>query len=556
VPDFRDTELPIDLPALKAPPATNPEPPLLHDQGAGDRRWWLAGRRAHVEFEARRGLTGARFDTGPRLAGLEWASAAERVRIAPRAARFERGSGADRLLETVWIPERLAGVVVTVRPVEGWSPGVTVRGALHLQLPRGECGRAGDAGVRWLETGKREGLLAVAIGPEGPVDAFEAPTRTSDIATLPIVWTPEGTDAPLTLLLLSGHPAPASLRSLAVVLAHARRAGLAEQALRLASGDGEIDAAVAWGWTRIRDRIVDGVGALPALPATEAAPWVRAAIAVGLPDAARAILADDPGTVEEAAGWEAFAAGMGPGGPLDDLERRVGAGEGRPSDVRNALARVADRAGADRWAASLREAEAHTTRRLTLPSVGGASPAPQAAPDTSEPEPMEAGGVPTAATAAAWRSRASTPGGALDPEGWRIVAELVDGVLGWSPDAASGRMHLTPTLPEGWTRFSLSGLRGGELRMRLEWTRSEGGETWRFAPMAGAVPATLILRLPVPDEVTPVEVDGVPADLDPERVGDGVRVPIQIQLDRERVVRVGSAAGSGGDPAEVSSPSG
>jgi hypothetical protein len=549
---LRPVPFPIDVPALTASPPVEPDAGLIHATEAADRAWWLGGRRAHAEFHGLRGLVGARFGGTLGVDRIGWGSGAPATAwITPRATRFERTCPAGSFLETIWIPERLPGLLVEVRPVGSWLPDRTVRGELRLSpvptfrpaggeqdpMPEDEVldlGISGDATTRWCEASVGSGLLVAAFDGAGRVPALGEPHVVDGAVGIELSWDPAERDATLTLAILAGEPSPASLRSLLVARAHARRAGPAREALRTRLGIAEVDDGVAWAWTRMRDRILDDLGPVPPLDGVDAAAWVRTALAAGLTDSARAVLVDDPRTVEQAAAWKAWASGVGSGGPIDDLAARVGAGSDLPADVRTALAEVADRASHDTWATQLREG-------ITAEgSIGGGiiGEAPGGSPDA-----IEGATPPVPPTVEAWRARISEDPAALGPDGWRTLGDLVENVLGWRPDAATGRMHLTPRLPEHWTRFVLEGLRGGELRMRLERTRNEDADTWRFAPMAGAVPATLILRLPLPDERARVTVDGVPAELSVERDGGGVRAPIQLQLDRERVVRVGGTPG-------------
>ncbi len=488
---------PVQLPDLVAAPAVDPDAGLIHVESSSDRTWWLGGRRVHAEFHGVRGLTAAHFGASLRAGPLAWGSAAAATTwITPRAARFERASPAGSFLESIWLPERLPGVLVELRPVGSWLSGRAVEARLEVSIDGdtgdapavgdGELGLAGDGSAWWLQAPDGDGLLIAAFDEDGPVDALLEPGASGTSVATDLRWVPGRGDSSLSLAILAGEASAASLRSLMVARAHARRADPAKEALRTRTGVDEVDDGVAWAWTRIRDRTIDGVGPVPALDPADTAVWVRTALAVGLPDAAPAVQPDDPSAPS-------------PGSGMPD--------ESEPED---------------------------------------AEPDPRA-PDASTAGPPSPGD--------AWRARIAADPAALEPEGWRILAELIDGVLRWRPDVETGRMHLTPSLPDHWTRFVLEGLRGGELRMRLEWARetsASGGvvETWRFAPMAGAVPATLILRLPLPDAASSVTVDGVPAELDVERgagPADRPRSPIQLQLDRERVVRVGGPSGGNGD---------
>jgi len=523
------TPLPLDPPDLRAPARIDPDDGLLHSEEASDRTWWLGGRRTHALFHGLRGLERAHFGGDVDVAGLSWGEGAPASTwISPRAVRLERTSPAGSFVETIWVPERLPGLLVELDPIGSWIEDRAIRGRLRVEIERRaddsdapvEIHEGGDAAVRWLGLESGEGLLVATFDADGGVEAIGDVRIEGDALVVDLEYTPRDPDARLAIAILGGEPAAASLRSLMVAKAHARRAAPAKEALRTRIGVPEVDDAVAWAWTRIRDRIHDDIGALPPLDDTDVASWVRTALAVGLTDAARAVLPEDPVTVAEADAWEAWASGVGADWLLDELERRVGDAAELSPDVRRRLADVADRADNEEWAAALRTA--------TEPG----------APDVRESADPDRPIAP-AGDADEWRMRVAADPLALGTDGWKILDGLVGTVLRWRPDAATGRMHLTPSFPTTWSRFELQGLRGDELRMRMEWRREGDVETWKFAPMAGAVPATLILRLPVPGADAAVRVDDVPAELDPEREADGTtRVPIQLQLDRERVVRV------------------
>ena len=531
---------PIVVPAFTAAEPVEPDPGLIRADHGGDQSWWLGGRRVHAEFHGLRGLTGAEFGQGLRLGRVGWGPGAPAAAwITPRAVRFERTSPAGSFLETIWIPERLPGLLIQVRPIGPWLPDRALQGTLavapsHLG-ERGdatELGVAGTPSARWCEASAGDGLVVAAFDRSGPVEILAEPSADHESVEIGFAWTPAEQDGELTIAILAGEPSAASVRSLLVASAHARRAAPPREALRTRTGVAEVDEGVAWGWTRIRDRVVDAEGPIPPLAEADMASWVRTAIAAGMPTSAQAVLTDEPRTVEEAAAWEAWASGMGSGGPIDDLAERVGAATDRPAEVRTALRRVAEKASHEPWSVLLQDVDTN---------------APDGTPAADSEGVLHGGDTEASDPATEWRARIAADPAALGKDGWRVLGDLIDSVLGWRPDAAAGRMHLTPTLPSHWNRFVLEGLRGGELRMRLERTRETtagpGGaayasETWTFAPMAGAVPATLILRLPLPDPTATVTVDGVPADLDVETDGSQFRAPIQLQLDRERVVRV------------------
>ncbi|MDT8370320.1 MAG: hypothetical protein RQ745_14020 [Longimicrobiales bacterium] len=495
---------------MSAGTPADPDPSLLVVLDADDRRWWLGARRVHAEFHAMRGLVGARFTGGAACGRLGWsdAGASARTWASPRAARFERSSPAGSFLETIWLPERLGALVIEARPVGGWIPGRTLLAHLdgaHLD---------GAPPIHLL-----------AFGGDTPLATVEA-AREGEGVDLPLE--PPARHTPITLVIHPGEPHPSTLRSLLVLGAHARRALPAHEAPSLRSGIDEVDAGVSWAWTRIRDRLLDGAGLVPPLEPADAAEWIRTALAAGLPEAARAALPDTPLSPPGIEAWYAWASGAGDAAraSFEALEARLGDGAGLPRADRLRLADAAERAGSEAWARRLRTSGERSSVRLSLPSLRDAPPSPSADE-----------------TLGAWRNRLTDAAGALAPEGWRILGTVIDTLLGYHADAATGRLHLSPTPPAHWTRLAVEGVGMGDARMTLTFRREGADEEWRFAPIAGGVPLTLILRLRVPDRAARVTVDGTLTDLEIEEARGEARAPIQLQLTGERVVRI-----SGGSP--------
>ena len=115
------------------------------------------------------------------------------------------------------------------------------------------------------------------------------------------------------------------------------------------------------------------------------------------------------------------------------------------------------------------------------------------------------------------------------------ITPLVYGLLGVEPDAARGRLHLRPQLPDAWDRLDVRNLRMGEASVRLRYERH--GSTFRFAveQEEGAVPLRLIFEPVLPGPVA-VRVDGLPAELSVRPFGGRVLAPVQLALDYERVI--------------------
>ena len=118
-------------------------------------------------------------------------------------------------------------------------------------------------------------------------------------------------------------------------------------------------------------------------------------------------------------------------------------------------------------------------------------------------------------------------------------AATLYGMLGGRAEAWYGRLRLAPRLPSHWTRLTVRCVRVGGARVELSYARGGDGHTFGIRQVGGRVPLTLVFEPEVPSGgPTRVFVDGAPADVGTEPVGDRVRVGLQLPLDREREVRV------------------
>lgn len=153
------------------------------------------------------------------------------------------------------------------------------------------------------------------------------------------------------------------------------------------------------------------------------------------------------------------------------------------------------------------------------------------------------------------RPRAPAEAGGGSPSGAPVVAaddpagvllERIGGLLGPFPDASRGRLELRPRPPEGWDWFEVRGLPVGTAAVDVAYRRDGDVQRFEVEQTRGAAPLQVALTPELAGgAVTAVRVDGKPAELDVERVGDRVRVPVQLVLDHVRTLEVECADDTG-----------
>jgi hypothetical protein len=120
-----------------------------------------------------------------------------------------------------------------------------------------------------------------------------------------------------------------------------------------------------------------------------------------------------------------------------------------------------------------------------------------------------------------------------------VLDLLVRGMLGIEPDAAYGRVRVAPVVPSSWTRFRVDGLRVGDAILGIEMEREGGRHRFALRQTAGGAPVTWIFEPRLPGwRIDSVRIDGTPAAVDDDRVGERVQPRVQLPAERERVVEV------------------
>ncbi len=119
------------------------------------------------------------------------------------------------------------------------------------------------------------------------------------------------------------------------------------------------------------------------------------------------------------------------------------------------------------------------------------------------------------------------------------VASFVSGILGFEPDAARNRTQLSPVVPADWSALEVDNLRVGESTLSLRYARNGDANTFQLLPGAGSIPIRVVFAPAVIGYgVSSVSVDGQLARLDLRRVNDRWVCPLQIELDRDRLILI------------------
>jgi glycogen debranching enzyme len=120
-----------------------------------------------------------------------------------------------------------------------------------------------------------------------------------------------------------------------------------------------------------------------------------------------------------------------------------------------------------------------------------------------------------------------------------VVAPFVYGLLGVVPDAPHNRLRLAPQIPQEWPELDVERLRVGDGQVSLRYRRVGSLHTFRMVQTSGAAPLTLHFEPAIQGRrLEAARVDGRPTKLDAVRRGEGVRVPVDLVLDRVRTVEL------------------
>lgn len=119
-----------------------------------------------------------------------------------------------------------------------------------------------------------------------------------------------------------------------------------------------------------------------------------------------------------------------------------------------------------------------------------------------------------------------------------LLLDLTAGILGLRADAPAGRISIAPSLPSHIRRFEASGITLGTNTLGLRYAVTPEAVRYELVPEASSVPPLVIFEPSMSTRPEGVRIDGETAELDPRRSGSRTVVPVQLPLDKERVVEL------------------
>lgn len=113
-----------------------------------------------------------------------------------------------------------------------------------------------------------------------------------------------------------------------------------------------------------------------------------------------------------------------------------------------------------------------------------------------------------------------------------MLAAFSHGVLGYMPDAPSGRLRLAPRFPSHMHSLAVEGLRLASASIALRYERSGTLHRFELEPTSARVPPMLVLEPSLPGKrLVEAHIGGVSADLEATSEGERLRVRVQLPLE-------------------------
>ena len=138
-----------------------------------------------------------------------------------------------------------------------------------------------------------------------------------------------------------------------------------------------------------------------------------------------------------------------------------------------------------------------------------------------------------------WDSADSASGPSSDsaPIAGVLLTALAHGLLGYAPDAPSGRLDLSPRVPTHLTGWSVRGLRLGDASLGLQYERKGSSHVFTIEPDFARVPPVVVLE-PLLEGTRLVEcrVDEEIVSADATPIAGRIRPRLQVAIDGPRRV--------------------
>ena len=113
-----------------------------------------------------------------------------------------------------------------------------------------------------------------------------------------------------------------------------------------------------------------------------------------------------------------------------------------------------------------------------------------------------------------------------------MLAAFTHGVLGYLPDAPSGRLRLAPRFPSHVRSLAIEGLRVGSTSIALRYERSKSRHRFVLEPTSARVPPMLVFEPSIPGtRLAEARISGASADLTATPEGERLRVRVQLPLE-------------------------
>ncbi len=117
------------------------------------------------------------------------------------------------------------------------------------------------------------------------------------------------------------------------------------------------------------------------------------------------------------------------------------------------------------------------------------------------------------------------------------IMPLVEGMLGYEPDAVGGSMELSPRLPSDWNSFEARRIRLGDRSMDCRMERSAEGTVWKLESDSKIILGFNPVFAPG-TEILAVSINGEPVDFETACEPQGIRLELDLRLEAEAEILI------------------